>query len=156
MADKGVIIFEHGSFAGNSQILRPGRYNVKDLSIGNDQLSSIKVPAGWKVTLFSDGNFAGRSVTLDRDTPSFKEANFNDQTSSLIVSKERPTVRRGERGDDVEDLQVALTKAGHPVDDDGIFGPKTEAAVKLFQKDRKLTADGIVGKNTWAAIDSLA
>ena len=35
---------------------------------------------------------------------------------------------------------------------DGMFGPKTEAAVKAFQKAKKLTVDGMVGPKTWAAI----
>ncbi|HBA47131.1 MAG TPA: hypothetical protein DCZ91_04905 [Lachnospiraceae bacterium] len=35
---------------------------------------------------------------------------------------------------------------------DGIFGSKTLAAVKAFQKDRSLVADGIVGAKTWAAL----
>jgi peptidoglycan hydrolase-like protein with peptidoglycan-binding domain len=32
---------------------------------------------------------------------------------------------------------------------DGIFGPKTQAAVESFQKDRNLPTDGIVGPDTW-------
>ena len=35
---------------------------------------------------------------------------------------------------------------------DGIFGPKTEAAVKSFQRGKGLTVDGIVGPRTWAAL----
>ena len=36
--------------------------------------------------------------------------------------------------------------------DRGIFGPATEAAVKVFQKEQGLPADGIVGKDTFAAL----
>jgi len=32
---------------------------------------------------------------------------------------------------------------------DGIFGPKTESAVKAFQKKVKIGVDGIVGPKTW-------
>jgi peptidoglycan hydrolase-like protein with peptidoglycan-binding domain len=35
---------------------------------------------------------------------------------------------------------------------DGKFGAKTEAAVKAFQLERRLTVDGKVGPKTWAAI----
>ena len=35
---------------------------------------------------------------------------------------------------------------------DGIFGQKSDAAVKAFQTDQALTVDGIVGPNTWKAL----
>ena len=38
--------------------------------------------------------------------------------------------------------------------DRGTFGPATEKAVKAFQKEQGLTADGVVGKNTWDALQS--
>lgn len=49
----------------------------------------------------------------------------------------------------IRTIQYLLTHHGHTVAVDGIFGPKTTAAVKAFQKSRGLKADGIVGKNTW-------
>ncbi|MGG3846690.1 peptidoglycan-binding domain-containing protein [Aeribacillus composti] len=35
---------------------------------------------------------------------------------------------------------------------DGVFGPKTEAAVKAYQRRHGLKADGIVGPKTWNAM----
>jgi hypothetical protein len=63
------------------------------------------------------------------------------------------TVRRGSRGQDVKDLQQFLIDEGI-LDDvaDGVAGPKTEAAIKAFQKREGLGADGIAGPATLAAV----
>jgi peptidoglycan hydrolase-like protein with peptidoglycan-binding domain len=62
------------------------------------------------------------------------------------------TVRRGDCGDTVTFIQERLTLLGFPVTADGQFGPGTERVVKDFQTARGLTADGIVGEATWAAL----
>ena len=67
------------------------------------------------------------------------------------------TIRNGSKGSDVKTLQKFLMDNGYDVGStgaDGIFGSKTQAAVKQYQKDNGLTVDGIVGKNTWASINS--
>jgi putative chitinase len=61
----------------------------------------------------------------------------------------RPLLHRGDEGEDVKALQQALTRAGDPVGVDGTFGSGTEAAVIKFQQANNLTADGIVGTETW-------
>ncbi|MCC5912363.1 MAG: LysM peptidoglycan-binding domain-containing protein [Clostridiaceae bacterium] len=64
-----------------------------------------------------------------------------------------PTLRRTSRGADVERLQRLLRDAGFdPGTIDGIFGPRTEAAVIAFQRSKGLTPDGIVGIRTWTAL----
>ena len=62
----------------------------------------------------------------------------------------RPTLRRTMSGDAVKQLQ---TKLG--INADGKFGPKTEAAVRVFQRNHNLVPDGIVGPKTWAAMDQV-
>jgi peptidoglycan hydrolase-like protein with peptidoglycan-binding domain len=66
-----------------------------------------------------------------------------------------PTLRVGNTGSQVKYLQDILNQIGYgPLTADGIFGSKTEVAVKKFQKAFSLTVDGIVGSKTWAALQS--
>ena len=62
-------------------------------------------------------------------------------------------LRYGSRGDKVKELQQKLKRWGYYTGSiDGIFGSGTQAAVKNFQKKNGLTADGIVGPKTAAAL----
>jgi murein L,D-transpeptidase YcbB/YkuD len=63
-----------------------------------------------------------------------------------------PVVRRGNHGHPVPALQYLLRDRGHHVTVDGIFGPKTQAAVEAFQTSDHLRVDGIVGPRTWGAL----
>jgi peptidoglycan hydrolase-like protein with peptidoglycan-binding domain len=63
-----------------------------------------------------------------------------------------PLVKRGSQGHPVPALQYLLRARGHPVTVDGIFGPKTEAAVEGFQIAGQIAVDGIVGPQTWGAL----
>jgi N-acetylmuramoyl-L-alanine amidase len=61
------------------------------------------------------------------------------------------------RGDDVTDLQQRLGGLGFDAGwIDGIFGADTEAAVRTFQHNQGVTADGVVGRETVAALERLA
>ena len=74
-----------------------------------------------------------------------------------VPTTDKPTLRRGSSGEYVTLLQTKLIQRGYdlqPYGADGKFGTKTENAVKAFQKDNGLTADGICEKNTWSALDS--
>ena len=66
-------------------------------------------------------------------------------------------LKNGSTGPDVKSLQEGLTALGfEPGTADGIFGPKTLAAVKAFQESRQLDADGIVGPATAEALERAA
>jgi peptidoglycan hydrolase-like protein with peptidoglycan-binding domain len=76
------------------------------------------------------------------------------QTQSTTLSASTailpwPLVRRGDKVFPVRPLQQLLRARSQPVAVDGIFGPLTESAVRVFQQSKGLAADGIVGPNTW-------
>jgi murein L,D-transpeptidase YcbB/YkuD len=62
-------------------------------------------------------------------------------------------LKKGMKGTEVKKLQQTLTNKGYSTKGiDGIFGAATESAVKKFQKDKKLTVDGVVGPATKKAL----
>jgi peptidoglycan hydrolase-like protein with peptidoglycan-binding domain len=95
-----------------------------------------------------------------KDDPDFDMAAFRADVADLLAGKSppppiaardernRPTLRRTMRSDCVKRLQLFLG-----VDDDGIFGARTEARLRAWQRANNLVPDGIAGPLTWAAID---
>ena len=102
------------------------------------------------------------TATLKRNhgTPDKFKATWSATTPSASAAtppqegnKTRATVRLNSRGDDVKYLQGRLnTLQTVGLVADGIFGPKTDAAVRTFQRSKGLVVDGIAGPKTWAAI----
>ncbi len=70
-----------------------------------------------------------------------------------VIVPSYPVVRRGDISlSGVRTVQYLLRSNPGPrfaIAADGVFGPRTEAAVRLFQKANRLTVDGIVGQSTW-------
>ena len=82
------------------------------------------------------------------------------ETTATVAStvSEDVTLKPGDTGDEVRRLQEALAALDYDVGEpDGSYGPTTEEAVKQFQADSGLTADGVAGPETLAAVnDALA
>jgi peptidoglycan hydrolase-like protein with peptidoglycan-binding domain len=93
---------------------------------------------------------ADREITVDGIVGDITWLNIDEADLS------NPTIKKGSKGNPVRRAQKRLTLGGYDTGGvDGIFGAKTESAVKRFQKDMGLTQDGIVGPKTWDKIDSL-
>ena len=62
-----------------------------------------------------------------------------------------PSLRVGDQGSAVLDVQARLVALGYPISEDerGMFGRHTESAVKVFQIRRGLSPDGVVDQHTW-------
>lgn len=61
-------------------------------------------------------------------------------------------LKYGASGDEVKKLQTQLNNKGYTLTVDGVWGDKTDAAVRKYQKDSGLTVDGIVGDITWGSL----
>lgn len=72
--------------------------------------------------------------------------------ASGTLGLEMPQLSFGAKGPEVERIQQQLNQAGYPLQVDGDWGPKTEAAVRDFQKAHGLAADGVVGPKTSHAL----
>ena len=76
--------------------------------------------------------------------------------TSTAPQTAKPTLKKGSRGEAVKTWQLFLHIHGYNCGDaDGIFGSKTDKAVREWQRDHNLVADGIIGPNTWAAMESI-
>ena len=71
-------------------------------------------------------------------------------------NNERPLIYKGMTNENVRYAQTKLINKGYSVESsgaDGIFGAGTEQAVKQFQADNGLTADGMIGPATWKKLE---
>ena len=98
--------------------------------------------------LSEDGEQSPTTDEKPKETPA---SSGNGTTEIVVVNMQ--TVRRGDKGTHVKVLQFLLNENGFDAGKvDGIFGSNTEKAVKAYQKQKRLSADGICGRNTWAKL----
>ena len=80
--------YENSNYSGWSVALSEGRYDYGTMiskGIKNDQISSVKVADGYKVTLYNNAGFAGSKKTLFTDASGLGD--FNDKTSAIVIEK---------------------------------------------------------------------
>ncbi|MFB2553356.1 peptidoglycan-binding protein [Ensifer soli] len=112
----------------------------------DDLVAVTKIVNGGRNGLADRAAYLGKAKT--------EVARIGADILSFSEIQSRPVLRRGMKGEAVETAQRALAAAGHYLlTIDEIFGPGTEGAVKTLQRARGLVVDGIIGRNTWAAIE---
>jgi len=91
ISSTGATFYQNTNYGGAAgQVLPVGTYTLAQLvarGVPNDWASSVRIPAGRTVTMYSDDNFMGTSWTLSADTPNFPglSPNANDVMSSCRV-----------------------------------------------------------------------
>lgn len=103
------------------------------------------------------GNLGGKAGYHERTwTKHGKLPYVTYETKEEIrFTMEMRNLKKGCSGEDVRALQLLLAGNGYDLGTagaDGIFGTKTDTAVRAYQTAKKLTSDGIAGKNTMSAL----
>ena len=129
----------YNSGVSNVQTLQ----NMDKGTTGNDYSTDVWARAQELAPHFGGASGAGATPGTGGSTGAGKPSGAN-----AVVLKE------GSQGTAVKTLQGKLEKLGFELGaQDGVFGPKTESAVKRFQTRHDLKADGIVGPKTRQAMD---
>ena len=144
----------------------PVTLTIDSSSIGPNDTVEIYEGGSWQsvtasaqggqvvITITSDPVILISSPTSSKPTSPSGSASSGSTSpaSSTTVSSTTPLLVYGSTGASVKALQKALDANGAKLTVDGIFGPRTESAVKAFQSKHHLTVDGIVGPATWKAL----
>ena len=78
-----VTVYEASNWQGKSQRLPPGGYDVAQIGLANDSLSSLRVPRGLRAVLYEHGGFAGAKIAYEADASNV--GSFDNKTSSIVV-----------------------------------------------------------------------
>lgn len=139
----------------NKEELKPG-FALFTGSEGNHGHVGLYIGDGWVIEA------AGTQTGVIKSKASAKKWTYWGKLKGVDYSEipgandDNPTLRKGDSGTAVYKLQSILQGLGYDLGKlgvDGEFGSATEKAVKAFQKAAGLTVDGIVGKDTWNALE---
>jgi hypothetical protein len=131
----------------------------------NAMVSGAPAQLGAFVSFIKTTGFSDELIRADwagfargYNGPAYRANKYDDRLAAAYrfhsdggshVGYPHPLLRQGDNGEAVKKLQRVLG-----IKDDGDFGPMTKKSVIAFQKKSHLSADGIVGKNTWENLDT--
>jgi len=124
---------------------------------GNSAIAVTQIPMGAQVKDLDSCSMGSISCAEAQMLPQQFIIQNSELTDQPQQGSSGATLRRGDKGQAVTEMQTLLMKLGYDLGSygvDGDFGKDTEAAVKRFQRDHGLTVDGVVGSQTRAALEA--
>ena len=154
-------VYENANSAKDDDSLRMGDSGsaVKDLQT---KLKKLGYYSGTVDSTFGSGTYAAvrafqkkYNLTADGVAGSETLKKLDSVYKNANSDKDDDSLRMGDSGSAVKDLQTKLKKLGYYSGTvDSTFGSGTYAAVRAFQKKYNLTADGVAGSETLKKLDS--
>ena len=125
------------------EYLKAGNPGVKNLEV------SVKDGVATLSGIAESIEARDKAVQMAGNIQGVSQVNIDNLTAPAAAEKvDRPILNSSSSGELVKKVQAKVGVVA-----DGIFGTKTEAAVRAFQSAHGLDPDGIVGPKTWAALD---
>jgi peptidoglycan hydrolase-like protein with peptidoglycan-binding domain len=119
----------------------------------NERVKSVQYLLRAKgYSLSADGAFGAGTESIVKSFQTAKGLTADSIVGRYTWESLVVNVQNGSSGDAVRAVQSQLLARGYGVSVDGAFGPGTQSAVQAFQSTKGLTADGIVGPDTWAKL----
>lgn len=113
-----------------------------------DELQKLVAAAAWSLPL----PLRVRGLVMDQATLGDEGEQPGSEEEPVTAAADEDRILRLRTplmtGEDVREIQAALSRAGFVLDVDGRFGPLTESAVRRYQAAKSLTVDGMVGPIT--------
>ena len=103
----------------------------------------------WGYTLTVNGSFDTATQTAVKNFQSSRGLGADGIVGNATWPALTILTQQGDSGAKVRAVQSQLNESGAGITVDGAFGPATATAVKNFQSQNGLSADGVVGDNTW-------
>ncbi len=150
---------------GHVAIVRPGNINERGPAIAQAGATNVNyahvrdtfgnVPVEYWVN--DRGRAASGPSPSPTPTPQPPSPTPPPATTPPTTGLPQTTLRQGDRGEAVRMLQQSLIRLGYMTEaayntGPGVFGPKTDAALRAFQRDAGITVDGIYGPQTRQAL----
>lgn len=125
---------------------------AENKATNNKPVSSVDVavlsPEGNNTTSEKKSS-EGNNTVPSNTVPSIS----NPAPPPIEQPKKSESFKKGDKGDEVKEIQQKLNKFGYSLNADGIFGSSTYSALIDFQKKNKIPANGIVDSNTLICLD---
>ena len=142
---------ENRRFVGIDPILDGSKFDLSEYT--NDPVRFVQYPYVRDNPLIYVDPLGLREFE-DDPKEGFVSKKTAQENKYAAQAAKQPVLQYGRTGNDVYELQRKLANAGyyHYTEIDGSFGPKTDAAVREFQKINGLDVDGSVGPKTWTKL----
>lgn len=131
------------------------------VEVSGDRFGTVEGNTSGASGIIANGGGVCKKTYYNSSLPGTKffrpdyEGVLGKATEDVTVSVNLPMLEKGDSGSSVKALQTLLVLNGISCGAsgaDGDFGSDTDSAVKAYQKAKGLTADGVVGKDTWSKL----